>query len=115
MYFNSTDEWLFKGIGAGSDAYFLSRSSHVFANTHNSFIQVAIQLGIIGAAIGIAWLLAVVWNAWAAPTRRMLIAGLSAYAVTAFTLDVNESNMLWAIFGLAICGAYRRRTPVQEV
>ncbi len=112
-YLVTWSEWAIKGIGAGSDAYYLQLTTGWwFKNAHSAFWKAWIELGIVGLLL---WILLVVGLGLRAfLSRERLFFGLCTIPIVLFfyTLAPLNSNMLWVIFGLALGATIT--TPAEE-
>jgi putative inorganic carbon (hco3(-)) transporter len=114
--------WL--GVGLGSFPTYAPRYMLGAFKAHNSYLEVAAELGVLGIAAYLVWTgsgIAMAWGAarrWRAAGARAdqtiaegLVIGLLAFYITALTLSIEYSLVLWMLFGLA--NAARRCAQAQ--
>jgi putative inorganic carbon (hco3(-)) transporter len=104
--------WL--GVGLGSFPTYAPRYMLGAFKAHNSYLEVAAELGVLGIAAYLVWTgsaIAMAWGAarrWRAAGARAdqtiaegLVIGLLAFYITALTLSIEYSLVLWTLIGLA--------------
>ncbi|HEU0015736.1 MAG TPA: O-antigen ligase, partial [Longimicrobium sp.] len=90
-------------------------------SAHNGFLEVALQLGVVGLAVFLLGYFHVFGRAFAAVRRTRAADGLWPIAILTFTLlyNVTESVLLernsitWALFVAAVCSPLLRSTKYE--
>ena len=102
LYRATIDDWFWYGVGTGGDAYYLQEAANTYKNAHSAFWKIWIETGIVGLLLWAGFVLAIAVIAVRSHHRDFfLFAGVSI-AVFFYTLGPVNSNMVWAIFGLAL-------------
>lgn len=114
------------GVGLGNHRMHAPRHMLGAWKAHNSYLEVASSMGIVGLAAYLAWLLTGAHMAWDAarrwrqgrgsPDRRLADAaliGLAVFCATELTLSMEFAPTLWTLLGIA-AAVYRcaPQTPV---
>lgn len=113
-YLQFQDVWFWKGTGGGTDSYFLGGAAGLPLNAHNGFWALWIELGIVGLVLWILMAALLLWYALRAPGRLWLLLSLPAIVAFTYTLGPNQSNMLWALAGVALAGYGRPRRGISR-
>lgn len=96
--------WEGVGIGAGADAAFLGSVAGSARNIHSGFWAIWIHYGIVGIAIWICMLVSIIVGlSKTKETKFFLLVGVPVVAFM-YSLGPMRSNLLWAVFGLALAG-----------
>lgn len=102
LYRDTMGDWFWTGVGTGGDAYYLQAVASTYLNAHSAFWKIWIETGIVGLCLWLGFLVATAGIALRSPDRDFfLLSGLSI-VVYFYTLGPVNSNMVWAIFGLAL-------------
>ncbi len=107
------------GVGLGNFEANAPRGMSLDLMAHNSFLEIAASLGVVGILAYVAWILsgfgmarraAALWRAAGRPADRalseMVMLSLFAFCVSAFFLTIPFHAVLWLVLGLA-CAARR--------
>ena len=102
------ERWLLAGVGAGADAEYLWLTQAMYFNAHSAFWKILIELGVVGLILWALLLTGLARRASVSASRAFFVLVTIPIALFFYTLGPISSNMLWAVFGLAL-GAARRR------
>lgn len=111
QFWTFRDEWMFQGVGAGADAEFLRGALGVYTNAHSAFWKTWIELGVVGVILWSALMWIVCYRFFNSRARLLLVLCAPTVAAFFYTLGPLNSNVLWALFGLALGARVR---PVKE-
>jgi O-antigen ligase len=103
--------WIWKGVGAGSNAVANAVSTGTYGAVHSGFWRVWIELGILGLALWASLLFVVFMFGARSPSRILLILQLPVWLAFMYSLGRYEAAAVWVLIGLAMVGgvrAYRR-------
>lgn len=95
-------EWIVRGIGAGADADYLWAVQSFYKNAHSAFWQTLIEQGIFGTALLGMLLIGLAYRSYRSFDRDYFLLSCIPVGLFFYTLGGLTSNMLWAIFGLAL-------------
>lgn len=102
LYRQTMSEWMWFGVGAGGDAEYLWTTSGVFKSAHNAFWKVWIETGVVGLILFTAFVVGTAIIGYRSKHRAFFILATVPIAAFFYSLGPVSSNMLWAIFGLAL-------------
>lgn len=112
QFWELRNEWIVKGVGAGADADYLYATLNWYRNAHSAFWKTWIELGIIGLVVWFAILFNLIYQVVRTTDRLLFVLAAPAIAAFFYTLGPVNSNLLWALFGLAL-GATRTHAQAQ--
>ena len=95
-------DWFWKGVGTGGDAYYLQAVASIYKNAHSAFWKTWIETGIVGLVIWLGFVVATFVIAVRSSRRFFFILVSVPVFIYFYTLGPVNSNMLWAVFGLAV-------------
>lgn len=102
MYKQFMGDWFWGGVGAGGDAYYLQSVASSFQNAHSAFWKTWIETGIVGLVLWLAFVVASAIIAIRSHERDFFLLAGVPILIYFYTLGPVNSNMLWAVFGLAL-------------
>jgi O-antigen ligase len=95
------------GIGWGVFPYFVADYIGRRALTHNIFVRIGCELGVVGFALFLTWVVTTVLRVRHSPDRRLIVILVLGVLVQGLFLDLFTGNYFWLFLGLGD-GACRR-------
>lgn len=102
LYRETGGDWFLFGVGKGADADYLQFAANSYLNAHSAFWKTWIETGLIGLVLFSGFLLGIAVIAWRSPERDFFLLTGVPIIIFFYTLGPINSNMLWAVFGLAL-------------
>ncbi len=102
LYRGTMGDWFWTGVGTGGDAYYLQAVASSYQNAHSAFWKIWIETGMVGLCLWLGFLVAIAVIAVRSPDRDFFLLAGVGIVVYFYTLGPVNSNMVWAIFGLAL-------------
>jgi len=88
------------GIGWGMFPPFLADSLGLFMLTHNIFMRIACELGVVGVALFLAWVTITILRVHPSPDGRLIEVLILGMLVQGLFLDHFTGNYFWLFLGL---------------
>lgn len=104
LYRLSQDYWQVKGVGAGADMFYLGAQAGDYRNAHSAFWATWIELGAVGLMIWVFILARVLMCAARLREWQFFVLAAGPILAFAYSLGPMRSNMMWAVFGMALTG-----------
>lgn len=101
-YKETIGDWFWTGVGTGGDAYYLLAVASSYQNAHSAFWKIWIETGIVGLCLWGGFVVATALIAMRSDHRDFFLLTGVSIAIYFYTLGPVNSNMVWAIFGLAL-------------
>lgn len=105
QFWYARDDWMIRGVGAGSDASYLLQTQGLYRNAHSAFWRIWIETGIVGLVLWATLLVALALRVFKSGHRLFFVLAAPSVAAFFYTLGPVNSNMLWVVFGLALGAA----------
>lgn len=96
------DLWLPWGVGPNNSPFVIASTYGQAQVAHNAFLEVAIELGLVGLALSVAVIASGVWAARSSPYKAPVFVAMIPLAVFSLSLSMFYFKVLWFILALAV-------------
>ena len=103
------------GLGWGSFPYLLADSIGMFMLTHNIFMRIACELGLLGLGLFLTWVVTTLLGVRYTPNGLLVQMLILAVLVQGLFLDHFPGNYFWLFVGLCDGAARLRQSELQDL
>ena len=105
---SSWSTWILGGVGIGGSKSTINSYLGDIRVTHNSFLSIAYELGIVGIILFVSFLIVVVRYCRTLESKIFLFPAFLTLLVLTQTVSWQWNRSVWALFGFALIGTVNR-------